>query len=1212
MKLSVFVLLACLSASLAFGADEPVAKINGRIAHPTHIIAKSKPGGAAQALARQAATAYKITAEPSTMPGLIIMDSIPALAAQAVQTPEELGVALSKRIADLEATGNFTFVEPDYLREIDATPTDSAFNDGTLWGLNNTGQGGGKFGADLNVVRAWDKTIGNSNIIVAVIDSGVHYTHQDLRDQMWHNKLEIPGNGIDDDGNGLVDDVVGYDFFDGDADPDDVNGHGTHVSGTIGAKANGGGLSVGVVWNTQIMALRVGNRFLSTAAIIRSINYAILNGAKIINCSFGGYFNDPAELDAFTAARTAGLLVVVAAGNDSNDNDVIPFYPSSFDLDNIISVAAIDRNDQLADFSSFGLTSVDIAAPGVDIFSTWNTSDTAYNTISGTSMASPHTAGSVALIWAAMGPSTPYSQVKKRLLDGASQTVALKNMMVTGGRVNVFRSLLGSADGILEITVSPGADVLLPSNTTLPIEVNVSDDLAVTDATVTGTFAGLPSTIRFVQDTNAASGASYIGLISTPAIPGSYVLSIHVTAPRASDYNTNITYSVVFPPANDDFAKAEKIPAAGAVVKGDNTLAKLKKETSEPNHGGLTNTSGSLWYSWSPATTDPVIIDTTGSGLDLVLAVYRGTSLATLVPVASIGSTNANKYVIFTPKTAGITYSIAVAGARTNALGSFRFRLEPKGLPDTVPPLVAITSPVSGTWITSTNGKVTVSGTASDPVPNSSGLQRVFVKQNGGDAVSVVGSNIWSVTLTLSTNNNGDNTIEAFATDFAENVSTIKSKINLTYRPQASSDNDLFANATPLSPDLPPTERVVTANNSGASIEFNEPKHAGNEGGHSLWYSFTSTMDGILFLSTDGSAIDTLLGVYTGTVIPRPVVSELTTLASSDDVVGEKFSEVVTAIKAGTTYFIAVDGYGGAAGNLVLSYGFTTGEVFRITISTNGLGSVSPRSGNFPKNSTVTFAATPATTNQFVQWETTNGVAFSTINPLSLAVTNNASIVARFGPATYIEDFESGGLTNLSWVSIGWVVEPTPATLSDTRVITGGQMLYSANSGINPDRHTNSLSLGVNLEAGTGSFNYLVNCEQFFDRLTFKLNGLVLGTWTGVASSKFETFSFDVVTNGFYKLEWSYIKDNAIASGADKAFIDAIQLPITKQLVTQESGLVVMGGISQAVTIESSTDMVHWDEEVNGTGTTDLKGFFRSKVVPTSGQTTKFYRARFH
>ena len=312
MKLSVFVLLACLSASMVWGADEPVAKINGRIAHPTHIIAQAKDGVVAQAQARQSANLFRVTAEPPTMSGLIIMDSAPAVAAKAVQTPEELGAALAKRIAALEATGNFAFVEPDYFRELDATPTDGAFADGTMWGLYNYGQDGGTAGADINVVPAWDKNIGNSNIVVAVIDSGVRYTHQDLKGQMWHNKAEIPGNGIDDDGNGLVDDVVGYDFYDNDGDPNGVNGHGTHVAGTIGAMANGGGRSVGVVWNTQIMALRVGDQFLSTAAIVQAIDYAIRNGAKIINCSFGGYGSDPAEFIAFSRARTAGLLVVAS------------------------------------------------------------------------------------------------------------------------------------------------------------------------------------------------------------------------------------------------------------------------------------------------------------------------------------------------------------------------------------------------------------------------------------------------------------------------------------------------------------------------------------------------------------------------------------------------------------------------------------------------------------------------------------------------------------------------------------------------------------------------------------------------------------------------------------------------------------------------------------------------------------------------------------
>jgi len=265
---------------------------------------------------------------------------------------------------------------PNYERRISATtPNDPLFS--YLWGLNNTGQdigcGAGTPDADIDAPEAWDINTGSSGVVVADIDTGVDYTHVDLASNMWHNPGEVAGNGIDDDGNGYIDDVYGIDAYNYDSDPMDDHGHGTHTSGTMAAAGNNNIGVTGVGWNTKIMALK----FLSAggggydADAITCIEYII--GEKLyhnvnvvaINASWGGYGYDQALRDAIEEAGNAGILFCAAAGNDTNNNDGSnPHYPSSYDVPNIIAVAASDNNDQLTSWSNYGATSVDLAAPG--------------------------------------------------------------------------------------------------------------------------------------------------------------------------------------------------------------------------------------------------------------------------------------------------------------------------------------------------------------------------------------------------------------------------------------------------------------------------------------------------------------------------------------------------------------------------------------------------------------------------------------------------------------------------------------------------------------------------------------------------------------------------------------------------------------------------------------------------------------------------------
>jgi subtilisin family serine protease len=351
-----------------------------------------------------------------------------------IQLPENLTVM--DAIAILKQNPLIEYAEPNYIRYPTTIPNDPGFP--YLWGLNNTGQTGGTVGADINAPEAWDITTGNSSTIIAVIDTGVDMTHEDLFTHIWTNPGEIPGNGIDDDGNGYIDDVHGWDFYANDNDPSDTNTckHGTHVSGTIGALGNNGKGVTGVNWNVKIMPLRfLGGPLCSgsDANAIKAIEYATEKGVWILNNSWGGGGYDRALEDAI---RNSNMIFVAAAGNESNNNDVSPFYPASFPLDNIISVAATDHNDSLASFSNYGLASVDLAAPGVKIGST--IPDNKYAYMSGTSMATPHVSGVVGLLLS-QNPVLENWQVIWKILQGLDK----KGLPVlSGGRLNAYHSLI--------------------------------------------------------------------------------------------------------------------------------------------------------------------------------------------------------------------------------------------------------------------------------------------------------------------------------------------------------------------------------------------------------------------------------------------------------------------------------------------------------------------------------------------------------------------------------------------------------------------------------------------------------------------------------------------------------------------------------------------------------------------------------------------------
>jgi len=264
------------------------------------------------------------------------------------------------------------YAEPNYYVYFTKTPDDISFS--KLWGLHNTGQSvnetSGTSDADIDAPEAWEITTGSSDVVVAVVDSGVDYNHPDLSANIWTNAGEIEDNGIDDDGNGYVDDVRGWDFVDDDNVPLDSHDHGTHVAGIIAAVGDNATGITGVGWTAKIMVLKAGTAFGTIVDTVSAIEYASANGAHIINCSYGSPNFSQTEKDAIDASSA---VVICAAGNDGTNNDISPNYPSDYTSSNIISVAATDQNDGLATFdtgsSNFGVTSVDVAAPGTNIYS---------------------------------------------------------------------------------------------------------------------------------------------------------------------------------------------------------------------------------------------------------------------------------------------------------------------------------------------------------------------------------------------------------------------------------------------------------------------------------------------------------------------------------------------------------------------------------------------------------------------------------------------------------------------------------------------------------------------------------------------------------------------------------------------------------------------------------------------------------------------------
>jgi subtilisin family serine protease len=384
------------------------------------------------------------------MTGASVLENVGDTGLQRVKLPPS--VTLQAAIARYQSLDDVEYAQPNFYYHLLNTPNDPQFSSATMYGLF-------KIGAPT----AWDLSTGSSSVVVADIDTGMRYTHDDLAANAWHNPGEIPNNGIDDDGNGFIDDYYGWDFRFNDSDPIDLDavpgapgsfgssGHGTHTAGTIGAVGNNLVGVVGINWNVQLMTIKIFNNNVSddttTSQLVAAYDYIRMMRNRGINIrvtsnSYGGCTEacgfDAATKQAIDALGDAGVLNVFAAGNSNTNNDASPFYPANYDSPSIIAVAASDSSDVKAGFSSYGATTVDLAAPGVGILST--SPPNTYGNLSGTSMATPHVAGGAALL-AAYQPGLSMESLKATILNNVDVLANWNGVVKTGGRLNVFRTL---------------------------------------------------------------------------------------------------------------------------------------------------------------------------------------------------------------------------------------------------------------------------------------------------------------------------------------------------------------------------------------------------------------------------------------------------------------------------------------------------------------------------------------------------------------------------------------------------------------------------------------------------------------------------------------------------------------------------------------------------------------------------------------------------
>ena len=613
-----------------------------------------------------------------------------------VQTPDVSLDALPLMRAQIENLGLCEFTEPDYLRSPNRIPNDTYYS--SLWGMEQ-----------IDAPQAWAIRTDARSVIVGVVDSGVHYTHEDLSGNMWVNPDEIAGNGIDDDNNGVVDDIYGLNAVADDYVtphpelPFDDDGHGTHCAGTIGAVGNNGVGVAGAAWNVNIMALKIGHRYgLSSSAEIEAFNYAMDKDVDILSCSFGGTTYSSSEYLKLAALRSAGIVVIAAAGNEEEDNDAKAHYPSSYSLDNIVAVAASDTSDDLAGFSNYGATSVDIAAPGVAIMSTYpfdqnnEYSDSQYISMNGTSMATPLVAGCLAIL-KAQYPGDSYLQLIERLYEGGDAISSLSGKIKTGKRVNLY--------GALRATPAVFAPTgVAASDGTYADKVRITWDQSsglyyrvcrANSSSETKTALGSWQASAQYDDTTAVAGTTYYYWVQAATS------SIGATPSAYSLYNTG-------------WRQAASASYPDSWDPGDNTASgatSLSVTTMVQTHGphGLADNDEYDCFKAYLAAGRSYTFESTGSS-DVYGELYNSTSFSTTTRVAynDDSGDGRNFKVTYTPTSSGYYYlRVRAYTVGSRATYTLKYSIENASSPVTVPASVSATD---GTYADKV--RITWSGTS--------------------------------------------------------------------------------------------------------------------------------------------------------------------------------------------------------------------------------------------------------------------------------------------------------------------------------------------------------------------------------------------------------------------------------------------------------------------------------------------------------------------
>ncbi len=1139
----------------------------------------------------------------------------------------------------------FEYIEFDYIDDYTGAVNDSSYSDGTLWGLKNTGQDGGLLDADIDADLAWDIATGSTESIVAVMDSGCRITHNDLMDNIWKNIDEVPNNGIDDDSDGYIDNFNGIDAFDDDGFPEDLHGHGTHCSGTIAASANDGNPHVGVAYNAKILPCKLGDRGAAQSAQIKAIDFLISEKVKIANCSYGGFFPSQAVFEAMSKGGEANILFLVSAGNSSNDNDTLPAYPASYDLECIVSVAATDRNDEIATFSNFGLTSVDLGAPGVEIFSTTATNDQSYEVWAGTSMAAPHVAGVVALIRSVRNDWSVL-QVREKLLDSVDIISSLDGKTVTSGRLNAAKAVqdlgvFGIPDGNMELSVNPPSGSLLMAGEKISIFLKVIDGEKVENAIAT-MLQEDGSTSFFSNDgidpDLVDSDNVYTSYFKVPDEPQKLTLTLFVSAEGKNDAIRVINYNVANIPENDNFKLASKINSDDAIVESFNTFATV--EPGEPRHSGLTMQYGSLWWKWTSPVNGNIFIDTAGSDIDANIAIYQGNKIDELILIGNNQNytvENRKGHVSFKANQ-GKTYKFCISSPTNLDLGYIRLRVSVDGRPDINNPMLYGIKPING-FISKTN-RLEISGFSHDPEPNASGIKEVLVKVNENNLFNVaVGKEEWFMPLALE---EGENTIQVVSVDYSGNTSNVV-KYQYDYFPPDLT-NDHFVNASPLNLEIlninkgqtilelsrgvenkdkislslngkklnnndfelgeenksilifkKPFENngqielfnpfwiTETITTNKATKEFNEPNHAGNDGGKSVWFKFKAPYDGYLTIDILKSEFDTLLAMYQGNS-----VSALNQINSNDDAFlndelefDPGISQLKQALKKDMVVYIAADGYGSESGNIALRSRFDQEAIYKLRIDKNGSGEIiSPfmpfndiygEYALFKNGDQIFIKAEPSLNNKFFGW---SGDLNFTDNEFDLVISDSYSLKANFKKETGIFNFEDVALIN----DIRWKFGDENSWIIDGADSYDGS--YSLKSGDIEDNNMSVAEFTGNFYDGVISFALNVSSERDWDKLEFYIDNKKINEWSGTIDWKIEEYP---ISAGIRNLKWVYSKDFANSSGGDFARIDRLVLPLgisaTSKISVSNGQLYLdfKGEPNHTYEVYKSYDLNKWD-----------------------------------